>query len=90
MSDVERAKELSRVEAQRLREKLDALQREKGELEQAVSEGGLRASKLQTELEKRPSYAEWTRLRAELNAMNAQLAETSKVRRCASTWRRAS
>jgi len=79
VSDLERAKELSRVEAQRLREKLDALQREKSELEIAVSESSARNTKLQTELEKRPSYNEWTRLRAELNSMNKKLVETSKV-----------
>merc|ERR1712087_166012 len=38
-----------------------------------------RATKLQSELEKRPSYNEWTRLRNELNIMNKKLAETSKV-----------
>eukprot|EP00484_Ammonia_sp_Unknown_P027484 CAMPEP_0197031936 /NCGR_PEP_ID=MMETSP1384-20130603/10753_1 /TAXON_ID=29189 /ORGANISM="Ammonia sp." /LENGTH=949 /DNA_ID=CAMNT_0042461521 /DNA_START=56 /DNA_END=2905 /DNA_ORIENTATION=- len=78
-SDIERAKELNRLEAQKLRQKLDSLGREKDELHANYVEMKEKNQSLLVELEKRPSYNEWTRLRNELNEMNKKLIETQKV-----------
>merc|ERR1712130_689376 len=70
LDDIERAKDLNRLEAQKLRQKLDEIYREKEELQNNFIEIKQEKERLFLELEKRPSYNEWTRLRTELNKMN--------------------
>jgi len=77
--DLVRAKDLSRLEAQKLREKLDTMYRKREGLEADMERIRDQNATLQRELEKRPSYNEWTRLKQELNSMNKKLMETSKV-----------
>merc|ERR1712228_720683 len=70
LDDIERAKDLNRLESQKLREKLDEMYKEKEEIENNFIQSKQKCNKLSIELEKRPSYNEWTRLRTELNEMN--------------------
>lgn len=79
ISDLERAKDLNRLESQKLREKLDKVYRQKEGLQSDLETVKDQNKDLQRELEKRPSYNEWTRLKQELNSMNKKLIETSKV-----------
>ena len=79
INDLERAKDLNRLETKKLREKLESVYKEKNELELDLEDKISKNKSLNLELEKRPSYSEWSRLRNELNIMNKKLMETKKV-----------
>eukprot|EP01084_Bolivina_argentea_P045480 83731_1 len=79
INDIGRIKDLNRLESQKLRQELDKMYKEKQLIENDLIENKKQLNIFCNELEKRPSYNEWTKLRQELNSMNKQLLETKKT-----------